>query len=295
MSSDRRRFLSLITAVAVTGCAGTDGSGGGGSNQETADTTVSTPTMTPIATPQPAEINVVDYETPERAEIGADITISVSVENTGGKAANFSAPLYIKGTNTAWQEVTQVDFGAVEAGETVTAEIGQLSFDFIDQYSIRLGEASVATTLQTVSASLQWGTEYQTPNEYILRIDNPTLQGAYRYETYTGDTEAVEPDSGGQWAFVNVYIRNESGQAAYSPSTNEFAVISGNTQYDPVVIINDPVTKDEAFEGGQLQPGIERNGWIAYDIDGELDLSNIRVTWTETFSGDISVSWQSKE
>lgn len=295
---NRRRFLTAGTVALIAGCTG-----GGQSGPEAEGTPTPTqspsptpsPEPTPTATAAPPSFRVVDIQAPEEVEIGKAFSIEITVENTGGQAGSFSAPIYLKNTEYDWTEGPVWDFGTIQPGESVTERSAEVSLDYIDRYTFRMGESSTTAVAQTVSAKQRWGSVYTTPRGYKIRVDEPELQSSYEYEDYQGNTAESEPDSGFQWAFVNVWVKNETGQTNFSPLATEFPILAGNSQYDgSTYLIDEPVEKGQPFEGGELQPDVEREGWIAYQVPAELGVDDLVVGWSQTyFDGEVIVHWSS--
>jgi hypothetical protein len=47
-----------------------------------------------------------------------------------------------------------------------------------------------------------------------------------------------------------------------------------------------------AFDGGGLQPGIEREGWIAYEVPADVELNDLEMAWSkDTLEGQIAARW----
>ena len=90
-----------------------------------------------------------------------------------------------------------------------------------------------------------------------------------------------------------MYVKNETGQAASSPLALDMALIYGNSQSDgDTVLIDEPTNKGEPFDGGELQPGIERSGWIAYQVPSDISTDDLTMAWSDTtFDGEIAVNW----
>lgn len=302
---DRRQFLGAVgvgMTLGIAGCGSDDGGGGSpvddtatpSSTATSEPTETDTPTEEPTDAPEPASFEVVEYEIPETIEIGSEVTLSITIRNTGGQAGSYSAPLYIKTPDSNWEEGGEWRASEVPPGEPATLESNEpLEFDYIQRYEFRLGQSSKTATVQTVSAKLGWGSEFTTPAGYRIRVDEPTLQDTYEYEDYNGDILEAEPESGGQWAFVNVWVKNETGQANYSPLASEFALFTGNSQYDgETLLLDDPINKGEPFDGGELQPGIERSGWIAFELPENVSVSDLVMAWSQTtFEGGVGVNW----
>lgn len=304
---DRRQFLGTVgvgMTLGTSGCASDDGDGGdgGGSSADDTDTPTATdeptetdtPTEEPTDTPKPASFEVVEYGIPETVEIGSEVTLSITIRNTGGQAGSYSAPFYLKTPDSSWEEVGEWGFDEVAPGETETSETTEsLEFDYIQRYEFRLGQSSKTAVMQTVSAKLAWGSEFTTPAGYRMRVDEPTMQDSYEYEDYSGNIVEAEPESGGQWAFVNVWVKNETGQANYSPLASDFALLTGNSQFDgETLLLDEPINKEESFDGGELQPEVERSGWVAFELPGNVSVSDLVMAWSQTtFEGDVGVNW----
>jgi hypothetical protein len=303
----RRRLLVLGGVGILTGVAGCSSEesspdeGGQDDTPTSTDTATDTltdsptdePTDSPTDTPVPASFEVVEYSVPETVEIGEEVTFEITVRNTGEQQGDFSAPLYVRTPDSTCEEGGDWTFTDVEPGETASGTTNSLTFDYIQRYEFRLGQSSKTAVMQTVSAKVSWGGEYRTPEGYRIRVDSPTLQETYEYEDFQGNIEEKEPENGGKWAFANVWVKNETGQTNYSPSARDFGLLYGNTQSDGTTFVADePIRKGEPFEGGELQPGVERSGWILYEIDSGVTLEDLEMAWSEeTFEGQIAARW----
>lgn len=301
---NRRKYLAVLGMASIAGCSGAENGGQPATDTTTqskptaTDSATENPTETatdsPTPTEQPPSFEVVEYNVPSEVEIGEEFTISISVKNTGGQAGEFAAPLYLKTPETSWTEQGTWDYNTIQPGKTATLESDSISFSYTTRYEIRIGDSSKTGVIQVVSAQLGWGQEYQTPPGYRIRVDKPTLQSSYEYKDWEGNIAEREPENGGKWVFVNVWVKNETGQAAYSPLASEFPLVAGNSQYDAKILLDDPVNKGEPFEGGELQPGVERSGWIAYAIPDGLTVSDLLIAWSSTtINGEIAVNWSS--
>lgn len=299
---DRRRFVQLIggsTLASVAGCSSDspDTAGGEGATQTPTETQTQTEpqTRTQTETPEPAEFEVVEYNIPETVEIGTEVTFEITIQNRGGQTGDFTEPLYYRTSDSEWQEGGDWVFRDVDPGESVTGETDEpVVFDYIQRWEFRLGQSPKTAVLQTVSAKRQWGSEYTTPRGCRIRADTPTLQDSYEYEDFTGEIKNEEPENGGQWAFVNLWVKNETGQANYSPLSSEFVLLYGESQSDgQTILVNEPINKGEPFDGGELQPGVERSGWILYEIPPGIVVDELTLAWSQdTFEGQIAVNWE---
>jgi len=296
----RRRFAATVGAgviASIAGCSSdspetTDGSSSDSSDGNT-DGSNSESTDDQSTQGGEALFEVTGYDLPETASIGSTITGTITVENVGDAAGSFNSPLYVRTPDSNWTELNEYSAEDVEPGGRVELSVEVSGLQYINRYEVSLGQSDTSAVVQTVSASKDWGTEYTTPEGYRIRVDEPELQSSYAYENYSGETEQQSPENRGQYAFVNVYVKNETGQAAYSPLSSEFALVSESSQFDSTLLLNDPINKGEQFEGGELQPGIERSGWIAYELPADLSVSDLTMAWSKTtFGGEISINWE---
>jgi hypothetical protein len=277
--------------LAIAGCTGTEGDPTGSTEVPSTDTPTEEPTE--VVTPQEAEFELVSWNLPSEAELNTPVELGIVVENTGGTTEEFTAPLYERTPDSEYTKLVDAEFGTIQAGESIEL-VYDVSYAFIDRFEYRLGDFQLTTVIQTVSASIDWGTQYTTPEGYVLRVDEPNLQDSYEYENYSGEVELNQPDNGGQWAFVNVTVKNETGKTAFSPLASDINLLTGNSQADgETILFEEPINRGEPFDGGELSPGVERSGWIAYEIPSGVSVKDITMTWSDkTFEGELGVNWE---
>ena len=296
----RRRFTAILgtgVTTAIAGCSSDSPESDTDNSSESTDNNnqdqQSDSTNDESGRDGEASFEVVEYDLPETVSIGSTLSGTILVENVGDAAGGFNKPLYIRTPDSDWTQVEEYSVENIEPGGGARLNLETGNLQYINRYEFALGQSETTAVVQTVSANLDWGTEYTTPEGYRIRVDEPNLQSTYTYEAYGGGTEEKSPEDRGQWAFVNVYTKNETGQTAYSPLGSEFSLITGNSQFDSTFLINDPVDKGEQFEGGELQPGIERSGWVVYELPADVSVSDLTMAWSKTtIGGEISVNWR---
>lgn len=293
---NRRKLIGMVGSGITAGIAGcsTDNSTSDGGSEDQTDTKTPTATTDSPTEAEPAEFEVVEYNVPSTVEINENFKIEITIRNTGGKPGDFSEPLYVRTSDIDWQRGGDWTFKNVNPGETVTGESNEgISLSYINRYEFRLGDSERTAVLQTVSAKLSWGNEFNTPEGYRIRVDEPSIQKTYEYENFREQIEEKEPENGGQWAFVNVWVKNETGGASFSPSSRDFGLLYGNSQSDSITFVaDDPLNKGRRFEGGELQAEVERSGWILFKIPDELTTDDVTMAWSEeTFTGQVAARW----
>ncbi len=289
---NRRKFAAVMSGVVLTGTAGcgSDNPSGGDGNSEA---NTATPTETDTAS-EPAEFVIREYNVPDTVQIGEDALFEVTILNMGGRRGDFSARLYGRTPESEWQAFGEWTASDVSPGESVTMTSNEpIEFDYLGRFEYRLGESSNTTVIQTVSAKLEWGEEYTTPEGYLFRVNRPELQGSYMYEDFSGTQRRKKPENGGQWAFVDVYVKNNTGSAEFSPLATDIKLLYGDSQADgETILIDEPINKGQRFDGGELQPGVKREGWILYPVPSNLSIGDLTVAWSETEAGGrIAVNW----
>jgi hypothetical protein len=289
----RRKFLASVATTGIITVAGCSSGGGDPTGSTESENTSNENTNTEEDSGE-AQFELVEWNIPSEIEINEPTNISVTVENAGDSAGEYIAPIYERTPNSEWTRLGEAEFGTIQPGERAEMTGDDFVYRYINRYEYRLDDFQQTAVLQTVSAKIDWGTEYTTPNGYVIRVDEPNLQGSYEYENYNGEVSPKEPDSGGQWAFVNAYVRNETGQSNFSPLATDISLLYGSSQADgETVLLDEPINKGEPFEGGELQPGVERSGWIAYQIPSGVSIDDLTVAWSKTtFEGEIAVNWE---
>ena len=304
MSMNRR---GVIEAIGVGGLTVLAGCSSNSSNEQSEQGEDNTPTQTATEVPAPAKFDgtagTVEYHIPQELGIGERATIKITIHNTGERSGDFSAPLYVRDPEDGeWQVLQHWEANDVPPGNSVKMETPAdgitkfIQFDHIRRVQYRLGELSKSPVIQITPANLSWGEQYTTPEGYIIGINQPSLQDTYEHKKF-GYTVSAEPDDGNQWVFVNAYVKNETGQTALSPFGSDFVLIYDNSQvrqnYDDSPFY-DPINQGDEFEVAELQPGIERSGWIAYQIPSNISASDLTIAWSKTtFNGEIVVNWGS--
>jgi hypothetical protein len=260
-------------------------------------TPTESPTATPTPTPQPASFELVEYNSPESVSINETAEITATVENTGEVAGVFSAEVYVR--FDASEQFSPLD-DPVEAeippGGQVEITIAEYQPLYTDEaLEARLGDFEETLTVNAVSATLEYGTTFTQYDGYLINLSNPRLTQSYTSEGYTGGEEEESAPEGSQWLFVSVLVENGTGETELSPLSSDFSVLAGNSQFDPAILVPEPVEQGQPYDGGELQPGVVREGYIGFEIDAGLSLDDLQIVYTtQTIDGEVTVYWQSE-
>lgn len=287
----QRRTYLAATVAGVAGVAGCTGSGGdGGQDRRTVEETpTDTPTDTPTATPEPASFEVKSVDAPERVAIGEEYQFSITVRNSGEQDGTFTDTLLAKTSDSnSYQTVGEIQL-EVSAGGTVTWESNSTSTEYMTEVQFRLDSMGESWTLQVVSQTLSFGEYYTNPDGIALAVASAETRDSYTYES-NGYTYEERPPSGKVYLFVSVLAENEAGQPAYAPAGYDWAAIVGNQQYESIGYY-----ADNAYEGGELQAGIVREGYVVYEVPEDTSVQDLRMAWSEQYyDGNVAVYWEPK-
>lgn len=285
----RRHLLATGTTTALLGIAGcsSDNSGDDSSTDEDTPTDDSTDSGSSGGASAEAEFQITGVDAPEQVEIGEPHTFSVDVENTGEADGTWTDTLLVKTGNSDWQEVGEVEM-EVPAGETKTWTSGEVSFDYQTMVTLGFQNAQKEVQIQVVAASLSYGESFTNPEDMKVTCTGVDLQQAYQYKDYNGDTATERAPDGKQWAFVNLRAENVGGSKEFTPLESDVSIVANNTQYDSQYI-----NKEEGrYDGGEINPGIVREGWLCYEIPESLSKDDFTVVYSaENYQGNWTVHW----
>lgn len=295
----RRTFLSSIGLAVSAGCTGV---GGGDTPTPKVETRIVTQTEivekspeptdspTPTVSPEPAEFAIDEWNLPERVEINEEFKVRVTIRNKGGKTGTYRGNMFFRtGADDEWTESGEWVGRNVGAGETIEmVSNGFWSWPYMQEVELKLEGLQKTGSIQVVSRTLKFGQSYVNPIDMTLTAKGVELQDSYTYVGYSGDEQEKTAPDGKQFAFVTFRSENTAGEPEFAPTDYDIVLLSGQTQYDSKFI-----NKEEGkYEGGEIQPGVVREGWIAYEIDDSLNVSDLEVVWSDSYyHGDAAVYW----
>lgn len=122
-------------------------------------------------------------------------------------------------------------------------------------------------------------------------LSNGTQITAHDFEFETSLGQFSEADEGMHFALLYLRGENTGSSAERLPQPwFDFSVLhnSSQTNADHGFGMED---YDE-FEGGEIQPGIVREGYVVFEVPSDLDQSNLDTIWFDDFLGtSIDVRW----
>jgi len=231
------------------------------------------------------EIERIDL--PDSAQVGEGWSFYVDIENTSDEDRTFESPISVRLGDSRWDESDiriEVD---VPAHETATWDSGPISHQYMGALSVRVDGTGDVAEVDITRRQLSFGDLYEKPDGVLLTSRGITFEGSYTWSA-GGSERAVEPDSGNQFAFVDFYAINESNSSADAPSKRRTSLIVDGSQYD----YEYTTVEGGVYEGGDTQPGVERSGWIMFEVPEDIGEDDATVVWSESsFEGEIAASW----
>lgn len=109
-----------------------------------------------------------------------------------------------------------------------------------------------------------------TINE-VTETDSISAVGGF--STYT-------PEEGAKYALINIKLKNV-GNESVSTSNGWFKLVSGETIYSPsTMIVTGTDQNFITFES--INPGLEQNGYLAFEVPQDLDISSATLRFDGT-------------
>jgi len=286
---DRRQYIAATLSAAslsIAGCS-SDGESSSQSDATTPTPEPDTPTDTP--TPTPASFEVDSFAGPDSVELNEPYTLTLEVTNTGGRPGTFEPDMRVRAGNGDWSAVTPPVEMEIGAGETASKNIEFTASPYLQSLTYELGATADRVSFNVVSKTLELGETYTNPDSIALSASEIDFQPEYSYDSgnyiYT-----EQPSDGRKFAFLKFSAENTGNSPRPAPLQVDVAMIIDDGQYEPIVYYGDR----EAYEGGDIQPGIVREGTILYEVPESATKDEIRVVWSESYyDGDASVYWES--
>lgn len=292
----RRAYLAVCSTVFVAGCSSGDGESGDGATPPDTATEAATAIATEteemsgeveyVGSP---EFEIAAYNFPEEVQITETFRPSIEIRNTGDTNGDYGGALYFRVEDSDWVKEGTWQWQNIEPGQTKTVQAnGEWSLPWLYDYEISLGDFDKTTTVTTVPYQASVGESFTAHNKARAEVTDIRLTARYEYQDYDDETAVEEAPDGKQWALVTMEAENTADEAVDLPETFDISLLSDQSQFETATIRKE----DREYEGGEVQPGIVRNGWIAFEIPDDISHDDLRVVWS-TFleNGDIAVYW----
>lgn len=255
------------------------------------NSTSGTQDESPTDNSESSDISLNSLNVPGEVEMGESYTVEATFENSGGKSGEFETTVMIRDHDSSSFSATENTIsGEIGPGEQETYETSLKASD-VSSNVIGLAGTNAESSLRIVPKKIEVGDEYSTSNRIGITVKSVELASYYRYEDYMGEERIQEPDSG-QYIFVNIKTQNQGDVPKSLPSSYDFQIVANNRQYESTTSYNEPIGKGEIYEGGEVQPGIIREGYMVFEVPEDVNKGDISVVWNEIISlNEKSVYW----
>lgn len=271
----RRRLLTAMGAIGLSGLAGCSGVFGGGSTP--------TPTLIPgetVLKPAIAAPTEVSYTTP--------VTATVTVQNRGTEDGTFSGVVAI--TEGASDKRKSVDL-PVPGGETASTEV---SFDFAvaDTYTLTVtdGETSSSTSVRVTPADADLGTPIRLTEAFRAAVLSLQFEHAVYYTASRGERDQQQyrdlygAPSNHVLVAVTLEFENVSPESQRLPldsiavpNGDVLSAIRGTSLKAVKTIPGRPYQLSDVYSGPPLEAAAATSGWLLFQLPVEQALSGFHV------------------
>jgi hypothetical protein len=220
---------------------------------------------------------LVSIEVPDEVEIGESLTYAFEVRNTTEEARVFETDVRTRlGEESEWG-IANTWTEEIPAGENVRLESEPFTANYMGTFEVDISSLEERISVVFTSANLEFG--------YDFNIWNGTTVSVYEVE-FTNEVGPYSPEEE-QFARAYVVAENASNEVVNLPAPQSFSVLVGDSEYEVL-----GVDEDDFYEGGEVQPGIVREGYLTFEVPSDTTIEDIVAVWSVTQSeGSVSVYW----
>jgi len=136
--------------------------------------------------------------------------------------------------------------------------------------------------------STSLGNTVQLPNGAEVSVSNLRKEEAFTYDNPVTGPSQMRAERGEVFVFADVTATNPTEEEITLPFISTFLPIVGDSQYEVAAA---RANLGDAYEGGDVQPGITREGRIIYEVSEDTSLSDAQIVYSESI-GDARVTWE---
>lgn len=244
---------------------------------------------------------LVDFEVPKDNEvpIGDEISWSITIRNRSDEDATFESDVILcEGACMEaehWQKVEEISL-EIPTDETETYEFEGDSWGVLRALTYRVVKLDELFDISITGELFDLGETAESPNDIFATVEDFELQDSYTYTDSDGDEIIEESSPGSQWAFIWIKAWHESQGRTHLPRQSSFTIhheyigdddLSYHYEYSPESISKE----QEEYNGDEVLPDTERDGWIAFEIPNDVSLNNITIGWEETSNERYGARW----
>lgn len=275
---NRRKFLtfSALGVQTIAGCVGendipdtttTAPSTRTSKKDEETSTTTNPITEDSTTTGKPPEFQLVKVRSPNKAEIGDQVSFKFTVKNAGGRLGVFETTISRKNKYGNW-ETSEPWTRSIESGGTATLESQNFTVNYLRKITFRIDAFGHEFSIKFVAPKLAFGERYKYQNKYKVSVESVTFRKSFKFST-NGNEHTHEPGAGEKFADVQVWSTQLPNSDGYSLSKYSFDITADNTIYKAKSV--------ELREEGKFEAG---SGRITYEIPESISKSDLRVMWS---------------
>jgi hypothetical protein len=230
---------------------------------------------------------VTELSAPSEIEIGTEGTLSVTLENTGGREGSFSSTVEARVGTGDWVSTDATVEASVPTGETVTEPVALPPNGYVEPASYRLADADPVARTRFVPRAVPAGETHELPNGVVLSVSDVTVGEGYTYEGSDGETSA-DPPGGDKWAVGTVRAENAGQEPARAPLVSDFAFYRGEEEYSYRHLGDNR----DRYRGGDLPPGEVSEGDLPTNVPVDVERDALRGQYDEELDGGgVTVHW----
>ena len=262
---NRREYLASTSLFVggVAGCA--------------EDPTTQQSTTESESTPDPTPFELVGVDAPEEVEIGQSVSYAFEIRNTAEQEQVFETDIRTRlGEHSDWG-IANTWTERMPAGETRLLESEPFTANYMGDFAVDIAALDERITIVFSNANLEYGYNFDIWNGATVSVVD--VEFANQIGSYVPEN--------GQFARAYVSATNASNEVVNLPAPQDFSVLVGNTEYEPLNI-----QEGDFYEGGEVQPEILREGFVTFEVGDNVAIEDIVVVWSITQpDGSVSAYW----
>jgi hypothetical protein len=235
------------------------------------------------------DFELVSFRAPSRAELGINVTYSITVKNVGEQSGEFETDISKKTTYRGWEQRDESVIAELGPEEEYTFESEEFTYRYLNTIDVKVEAFDEVRSVQFVDRKLPYGESFETPNGFSAKVSNPTFKDTYTWTDDSGTEKDTQPSEGMKYLFFDVSMTNTSEDSVVLPDRTAFSVGMGHNKYDSVSIAE----FDSYYTGGETQPNSRSTGKVICEVPESVSLEDVRVIMTDdqNVPGPVSVYW----
>ncbi|UPV74971.1 hypothetical protein M0R89_02630 [Halorussus limi] len=241
---------------------------------------------------------VTDLSLPAETEVGAALSATATVENTGSVPGTYRGVFehrYADEDEWRARETVEVELAPGErrtwTTERTAPEAGRA------EYRLRPGRPVETVGVRAAERGL--GESFTTPDgaEVRVNVGSDAFDGLLQSYVYDdGQNQSFRAPAGKTFAFVRVAVRNATDERIAFPGPGRFSVAVGEESYGVFhQSSNGNTTFASPVEGpfyaptAAYDPDETERGWLVFQVPADATVGDLAVRWSP--SEDVGATW----